>query len=70
MFFDRYEIHIQDFEDFYGDLHHFPVPVFDFSTFQNFEIHKSKISKIRNFEIQKIKNWKIQISKLLNIILG
>ena len=28
MFFDRYEIHIQDFEDIYGNLHHFPVPVF------------------------------------------
>ena len=26
--FDRYEIHIQDFEDFLRDNHPFPVPVF------------------------------------------
>ena len=39
--FDRYEMHIQDFEDFgYGNLHHFPVSVFDFSKFVN-----SKFSK-------------------------
>ena len=40
MFIDRYEIHIQDFEVFYGNLHHFPVPAFDFSTFRNPESRK------------------------------
>ena len=28
MLFDRYQIHIQDFEDFVWDLHHFPMPIY------------------------------------------
>ena len=45
-FFDRYEINIQDFEDFYGDLHNFPVSVFDFSKFQNVKDPKVQNSKV------------------------
>ena len=41
MFFDRNEIHIQDFGDlFTGIFIISPVPVFDFSTFQYFRNHK------------------------------
>ena len=34
MFVDRYEIHIQVFGSVLRDLHHFPEPVFDFSSFR------------------------------------
>ena len=43
IFFDRYEIHIQDFEDFYGVLQRCLVQVFEMSAFQNVNIPKLEI---------------------------
>ena len=37
----------------YGDLHHFPVPVFDFSTFQK---NKLNIRKLRILKFESFKN--------------
>ena len=41
---------------FYGDLRHFPVPVFDFSTFQIFKNYQFRISKCTPFKLQNLKN--------------
>ena len=71
LFFDRYDIHIPDFEDFlYGDLHHFRSPSshnlikmrywfstskFQVSNFPNFKFSKFKYS---NFQISNCRIYK------------
>ena len=62
--FDRYETHIRYFEDFYGDLHHFSVLVFEISKLQILNTSNIKF-QIENSQQYKVsENQKLERSKV------
>ena len=76
MFSDRYEIHIQGFEEFFTGSSSFPVQafkcsklqIFKISRYQHFKISKFQISayhifRIPNFKLSVLKYPKFKISK-------